>query len=817
MAPRNYFELACLCLPADVQPEELKKLCEPELWEKNCQIATIYALGKSPRINWEAYLENNPDVKAAGINPLAHFMQHGIYEYRKLYSWHPLRLPPGRGEKRPKVSLIIPNYNNGALLERSLGGALGQTLRDIEIIVVDDGSTDDSRRIIEALRARDKRVKAIFHEGNKGSHVARKSGVEAATGEYAMFLDADDELKPEACELAWGAIAKGYDMAIFNIETADTPGALAPERELVERRCNTPAAGIYENVDALAMLIIEGRMLHTLFNKIYSTSLLQQAFARLEDTRLVLAEDTYEFYAIAEGIRSFIKIDDILYRYYYGAGITGATGKGRDKYELARAILDSYGAVQRLKPGASYRRYEPAIKWAFFKEAAQHLDGLAPEKARDFFDSLCAEFGLLYTAQGIAKRYFDNWAPVATALAGMARPHGMSGKTKRIGVYYFRLSAGGIETTILNICRLLAPQGYKISLFLEEKSEFDSGVDESIDIFYLGQSKQDLASAQKHMADLYEALRAHPIDLMLYMYVHEASLLWDILLLRLMDVDVIGSMRIDINFELLGRRRRYPHSNVLQTLRCLDKLFCLNISTELYLRSQGVDAIYIPNAIRRVESAPPERSANNIVVIARLDDRLKKARECLRVLAAVLKDVPDAKMIFVGDFGLEPTKKAFYELVDELRLRSHIQITGWVEHPAPYIDQCKLLFSASYLEGFPNGIAEAQARGLPVVMYDLDVMIAYGNESIIRVPTDDINAAAREIVRLLKDDDLRQRLAKEATRKAATYSDERFSGNMRDLLANYEKSSRYRYYTPGQRLRALRYMSEYAGHTWPQY
>lgn len=818
MPTSNYFQIVGQCLPADVRHSEIIRLCKPELWESNPREAMALALANSPRINWEAYLENNPDVKDACIDPVEHFLHHGMYEYRKLYSWHPLRQPPDVGARRPKVSIIIPNYNNGAVLERCLKSVTEQTLQDIEIIVIEDGSTDDSWEVIKHWLSEDSRIKAVIRKNNKGTHMARKAGVSAATGEYAMFLDADDVLKPEACELAWKAIAKGYDMAVFNIEAAEMPGILQSERRLVEQRCNTPANGVYENVDLLNMLILEQRLLHTLFNKIYATSILKQAFARLDNSYLVLAEDTYEFYSIAEYIRNFIKIPDILYTYYYGAGITGTVGKVHDKYQLALEIINSYRAVQRLSPGNNYRRYESAIKWAFFKDVAQHLTELQANSAKKFFDLLCTEFGLLYTSTGLAKIYLDNWEPIQLALAMLAAPHGLTGKTKRIGIFYYRLSAGGIETTIFNICRLLVPQGYKISLFLEEKSEFDQTVDESIDIYYLGSSRQDSASTEKHISDLYAALREYPIDLMLYMYVHEASLLWDILLLRLMNIDVIGSMRIDINFELLARRRRYPHSYVLQTLRCLDKVFCLNISTEMYLRSQRVNAIYIPNTIRRVAgSVALERIDNDILVIARLDDRLKKARECLRVLAAVLRIQPDARMIFVGDFNSAQAKNQFFELATKLNVCSRIKITGWVDHPSPYIDQCKLLFSASWLEGFPNGIAEAQARGLPVVMYDLDVMISYGNESIIKVATGDIETAAKEIARLLQNEDLRIELAKEAVRKASTYSDERFAKNISALLNNYNKTSLYRYYTPRQRIRAISYMASYAGNTWPKY
>ena len=97
------------------------------------------------------------------------------------------------------VSIIIPVYNGERYLQKAIDSALAQTLHDLEIICVDDGSTDGSAAILDGYAAKDPRVKVI-HRRNEGVSAARNAGIDVADGRYIYFLDADDELEPETCE-----------------------------------------------------------------------------------------------------------------------------------------------------------------------------------------------------------------------------------------------------------------------------------------------------------------------------------------------------------------------------------------------------------------------------------------------------------------------------------------------------------------------------------------------------------------------------------------------------------------------------------------
>lgn len=120
--------------------------------------------------------------------------------------------------QNPKISIIVPVYNVEAYLPKCLDSLINQTLKDIEIICINDGSTDKSLEILQKYAKEDKRIKIIDQE-NQGPGVTRNNGIEVVTGDYIMFLDCDDWLDTNACELAYNQINKyKNDIVFFNFK-----------------------------------------------------------------------------------------------------------------------------------------------------------------------------------------------------------------------------------------------------------------------------------------------------------------------------------------------------------------------------------------------------------------------------------------------------------------------------------------------------------------------------------------------------------------------------------------------------------------------
>ena len=118
----------------------------------------------------------------------------------------------------PKVSVIIPVYNVEKYLGECLDSVLRQTLEDIEIICVDDGSTDGSAKMLAEYAAKDPRIR-IITQANAGLSAARNVGMDAATGKYIYFLDSDDYIKDDAMEKCFSICERdGLDQLVFNSE-----------------------------------------------------------------------------------------------------------------------------------------------------------------------------------------------------------------------------------------------------------------------------------------------------------------------------------------------------------------------------------------------------------------------------------------------------------------------------------------------------------------------------------------------------------------------------------------------------------------------
>ena len=112
-----------------------------------------------------------------------------------------------------KISVIVPAYNIASDLPRCLDSLLSQTYQNLEIIVVNDGSKDNTANVINAYAARDNRIKAI-HKENGGVTSARLRGVAEATGEYIGFVDGDDDISPDMyAKLMENATAYGADIS----------------------------------------------------------------------------------------------------------------------------------------------------------------------------------------------------------------------------------------------------------------------------------------------------------------------------------------------------------------------------------------------------------------------------------------------------------------------------------------------------------------------------------------------------------------------------------------------------------------------------
>jgi glycosyltransferase involved in cell wall biosynthesis len=175
------------------------------------------------------------------------------------------------------VSVIIPCYNSEAFLEEAIESAMAQTYSPVEIIVVDDGSTDRSPQIAQSLPVR------YVRQPNRGLAASRNLGIRESKGSYIVFLDADDRLKPEAIETGVRILAQRpqYAMAVGDHLFVSHNGSY-----LAASRKNCPAAFHYE-------ALLRSNFIEMVSTVLFRRSVLEEAGGF--DTRFRVSED-YELY-----------------------------------------------------------------------------------------------------------------------------------------------------------------------------------------------------------------------------------------------------------------------------------------------------------------------------------------------------------------------------------------------------------------------------------------------------------------------------------------------------------------------------------------
>ena len=128
----------------------------------------------------------------------------------------------------PRVSVVMPVYNSQKYLAEAIDSILAQTLRDFELLAVDDGSSDNSAAIIQSYAQRDSRVKLIQHERNQGTSTARQSGIAAATSELIAIMDSDDVSLPQRLELQVAKLSANPAIGVLGGQALKMTPEMAP-------------------------------------------------------------------------------------------------------------------------------------------------------------------------------------------------------------------------------------------------------------------------------------------------------------------------------------------------------------------------------------------------------------------------------------------------------------------------------------------------------------------------------------------------------------------------------------------------------------
>ena len=212
--------------------------------------------------------------------------------------------------KKPIVSIIVPCYNVGEYLADCLDSLIEQTFKDIEIVCVNDGSTDKTPQILDDYAKKDSRIKIVTQE-NGGLSSARNAGMENASGDYYIFVDSDDTISPNMVE-EMVKKAKEHDAKIVS--------SLISEEQDKLGKGNTGKVTVLNTHDALKSIFSDGLVVTSSSGKMYAADL-------WEDIRFptdMIFEDFATIYKVIIKAPKVVSFED--WQYFYRPNPAGITG-----------------------------------------------------------------------------------------------------------------------------------------------------------------------------------------------------------------------------------------------------------------------------------------------------------------------------------------------------------------------------------------------------------------------------------------------------------------------------------------------------------
>lgn len=238
-----------------------------------------------------------------------------------------------------KVSIIIPVYNVEKFLEECILSILNQTYKNLEIIVVNDGSKDNSVNIIEKFLKKDSRIKVI-NKKNGGLSSARNAGIEIATGDYLMHVDGDDFLKNDVIEKMITKIEKSkenVDVAIGDIELQYESGISKTKKD-----SDMKDGEIYNGLHYLEKYFFVGKACYSSCNKLWKRSLYIDNNIR-HPLEISLGEDSNTVVRLMLHAKKILKLDSSVYNYRINEGsMTNLKTKKILEYKKSIELLESY-------------------------------------------------------------------------------------------------------------------------------------------------------------------------------------------------------------------------------------------------------------------------------------------------------------------------------------------------------------------------------------------------------------------------------------------------------------------------------------------
>ena len=450
-----------------------------------------------------------------------------------------------------QVSIIVAAYNVADYIREALDSAIRQTMQDIEIICVDDGSTDGTAEILAEYAAKDSRVRVIRHEKNQGSFAVRYTGVMAATGEYVLFLDGDDSYVPHACERLYREIVSR------KLDILDSGASLllsedcSLDKKTLEYQTvffsHAPKKLPEDRAELLRACFSEKDIRWTMWGKMYALDLVKKACASFDGERIVMAEDALAMFMIFCYARSYGYLDECLYCYRFGSGISTSDlpptiqrlESVATEYQVYALLCKWLTPEQHQEKGVGEAlasllvKIQNDIYYYFFRRA--RLED-CPAFLKAILQYRTLEEFIFDLAETITRESFIPVSEIALRLRDCEELFPQSKPIRTVASYYYRLMNGGVERVIALLAPIWKSAGYQVVIITGQAPDpLDYPLPEGVRRVVLLQEKDGRKRAQAWK----QMIQEYQIDAVVYHAWQSEDRVLDALAIKLQQIPFI--------------------------------------------------------------------------------------------------------------------------------------------------------------------------------------------------------------------------------------------------------------------------------------
>lgn len=692
-----------------------------------------------------------------------------------------------------KISVIMPVHNMADYLEQSVRSVLNQTLRDIEIICVDDASVDISYQILSDIAKTDQRIHVHHFEENSSAWAARKLGIEKATGEYIMFLDADDEIVPCACEELYHEMKEHpvdilhFDAEIINVNRL--PQGRINSMQRFVKPYNGEICGTQREVFTACF---DKRQYHfSLWNKLFSTELCKKALPWMKDAVLPKAQDKLAYFIISYFAQSYRGIPGrTYYRYYFGRGCTGYNKLTLQQFSVyctmgrvadeVRLFLQEQGSLEQ------YAMIEQTGRQQLLEDCMERwLNEVEQQESAKAFDILLEYWQTDEVIGMLARKRWFARSQVAKKLQFSEKLKYDQRPVKTIATYYFSCVNGGVQRVLCDLSKIWSQMGYHVIVITDtEPTEKDYPIPASVKREMIPNSQViNRENYEQRGREIRRIIKENHVDAVVYHAWVLNMMLWDEISIKASGAAFIAHCH---NVFTLGILLGWDSwQKAIAPYYCADAVVTLSEADRAFWEYYNNNVFDVINPFTDGTSSwLPQRdfSGHNIVWVGRLAME-KNPFDTLKIIKRVLEQVPDAVLHIVGGSKGTSIEENYRAEIARRGLQEHVIMEGFHTNVKPYYQNAQVFLMTSSYEGYSLTLQESKMAGIPCVMYELPYLtLCKGNRGIVSVKQRDVEAAAQEIVRLLTDSDRCARYGQEARRHVEELFSYDFEEKWRTIL-----------------------------------